>query len=588
MFMNKKVLITAALPYVNNLPHFGHIVGCHLPADIFYRYQKAIGNDAIFVGGADEHGTANLISAQEYNMPPEVFVKKVGDIHREIYKKLGISYSLNSGTHTPEHDAITKEFFTEIYKNGYIEERETEMLYCEKDKIALADRFVIGTCPYCGYDKAYGDQCDKCGSVYDSDKLINPHCKFCGEPVVFKKTKHLFLKLDKIEPELDKWIEAHKNIWRPHVYGEAKRWIKEGLTPRAITRDIPWGINVPLKGFEDKVFYVWFDAPIGYISITKELGGDELVKDRWQNPDCEIYNFIGKDNISFHSVFFPAMTIANGKYNLAHNVVGFNFMNFDGQKFSKSKKIGVFCDALLTSDIDVDTLRAYLVTVFPENKDSDFKWEGYRDVVNADLVGKFGNFFNRCLNMIYKNFEGKLDFEFDGEIKNAIENKEYDKLSNLGLNEFDIEMIKAIQEYPNLISDLFAKTEFIKAYKEIMNFASVGNGYIEKSAPWSLIKNGDIDNAKKVLYLCLCMAKSLCICAAPIIPNRATEIWQEQLNFAGAPTDENVWAKAGKIDIEKSHQTLAPKPLFARVDDEILAKRKEEFEQTINLKDYLK
>lgn len=588
MFMNKKVLITAALPYVNNLPHFGHIVGCHLPADIFYRYQKAVGNDAIFIGGADEHGTANLISAQEYNMPPEVFVKKIGDIHREIYKKLGISYSLNSGTHTPEHDAITKEFFTEIYKNGYIEERETEMLYCENDKIALADRFVIGTCPYCGYDKAYGDQCDKCGSVYDSDKLINPHCKFCGEPVVFKKTKHLFLKLDRIEPELDKWIEVHKNIWRPHVYGEAKRWIKEGLTPRAITRDIPWGINVPLKGFEDKVFYVWFDAPIGYISITKELGGDELVKDRWQNPNCEIYNFIGKDNISFHSVFFPAMTIANGKYNLAHNVVGFNFMNFDGQKFSKSKKIGVFCDALLTSDIDIDTLRAYLVTVFPENKDSDFKWEGYRDVVNADLVGKFGNFFNRCLNMIYKNFEGRLDFEFDGEIKNAIENKEYEKLSNFGLNEFDVEMIKAIQEYPNLISDLFSKTEFIKAYKEIMNFASVGNGYIEKSAPWSLIKNGDMDNAKKVLYLCLCMAKSLCICAAPIIPNRATEIWQEQLNFTGAPTDENVWAKAGKIDIKKTHQTLSPKPLFARVDDEILAKRKEEFEQTINLKDYLK
>lgn len=238
--MKKKVLITAALPYVNNLPHFGHIVGCHLPADIFYRYQKAIGNDAIFIGGADEHGTANLISAQEFNLPPEVFVKKVGDVHREIYKKLGISYSLNSGTHTPEHEKITQEFFTEIYKNGYIEERETEMLYCEKDKIALADRFVIGTCPYCGFEKAYGDQCDKCGAVYDSDKLINPHCKFCGEPVVFKKTKHLFLKLDKIEPELDKWIEEHKNIWRPHVYGEAKRWIKEGLTPRAITRDIPW------------------------------------------------------------------------------------------------------------------------------------------------------------------------------------------------------------------------------------------------------------------------------------------------------------------------------------------------------------
>lgn len=585
--MKKKVLITAALPYVNNLPHFGHIVGCHLPADVFYRYQRLIGNDAIFVGGADEHGSGNLISAKEYNMSPDVFVKKVGDVHRKIYEKLGISYSLNSGTHTKEHEEITQEFFLEIYKNGFIEERESEMLYCENDNIALADRFVVGTCPYCGFEKAYGDQCDKCGAVYDADKLINPHCKFCGEPAVFKKTNHLYLKLDKIEPELDKWIEDHKNVWRPHVYGEAKRWIKEGLTPRAITRDIPWGISVPLDGYENKVFYVWFDAPIGYISITKELGGEELVKERWQNKDCEIYNFIGKDNISFHSVFFPAMTIANKKYNLAHNVVGFNFMNYNGQKFSKSNKIGVFCDALLTSDIDIDTLRAYLITVFPENKDSDFKWEGYKDVVNADLVGKFGNFFNRSLNMIYKNFEGKLDFEFDQETKFAIKNLNEDKMLALGLNELDIEMIKAIKSYPELISNLYAKTEFRDAYREIMNFASVGNGYIEKSAPWALIKNGDIESAKKVLYLCECMAKSLAICANPMIPNRTTEIWQEQLNFAGNPSDDNAWEMAGKIDIKKSHQTCAPKPLFARVDDEMLENRKAEFANVIDLKKYL-
>ena len=588
MCMKKKVLITAALPYVNNLPHFGHIVGCHLPADVFYRYQKLIGNDAIFVGGADEHGSGNLISAKEYDMEPGEFVKKIGDIHRKIYEKLGISYSLNSGTHTKEHDEVTKEFFLEIYKNGFIEERESEMLYCENDNIALADRFVVGTCPYCGFEKAYGDQCDKCGAVYDTDKLINPRCKFCGEPAVFKKTNHLFLKLDKIEPELDKWIEDHKNIWRPHVYGEAKRWIKEGLTPRAITRDIPWGISVPLDGYENKVFYVWFDAPIGYISITKELGGEELVKERWQNKDCEIYNFIGKDNISFHSVFFPAMTIANGKYNLAHNVVGFNFMNYNGQKFSKSNKIGVFCDALLTSDIDIDTLRAYLVTVFPENKDSDFKWEGYKDVVNADLVGKFGNFFNRSLNMIYKNFQGKLDFEFNSETKLAIDTLNEEAMTKAGLNEFDIEMIKAIKSYPELISNLYARTEFRDAYREIMNFAGVGNGYIEKSAPWALIKNGDIESAKKVLYLCECMAKSLAICANPIIPNRTTEIWQEQLNFAGSPSDDNAWELAGKIDIARDQATCSPKPLYSRIDDEMLENRKAEFANVLDLKSHLR
>lgn len=583
--MKKKVLITAALPYVNDLPHFGHIVGCHLPADVFYRFQRSIGNDAIFVGGSDEHGTATLISAKEYNMAPDVFVKKVSDIHRAIYKKLGISYSLNSGTHTKVHDEVTKEFFKTIYNNGFIEEKESTMLYCEHDNIALADRFVVGTCPYCGYDKAYGDQCDKCGSVYDTEKLKDAHCKFCGESAVMKKTKHLYLKLDKLQDKLDAWIESCKNVWRPYVYGEAKRWIKEGLTSRAITRDIPWGIQVPLDGYENKVFYVWFDAPIGYISITKELGGDAFVDKYWKDKDAEIYNFIGKDNISFHSVFFPAMTIANGEYNLSHNVVGFNFLTYNGQKFSKSKKIGVFCDALLTSDIDIDTLRAYLITVFPENKDADFKWEAYKDVVNADLVGKFGNFFNRSINMMQKYFAGKLDFEFSKEILDNLDNPE--KLKELGLNDLDVEMISAIRNYPNKLKDLLSRTEFREAYREIMNLASIGNSYIEKSAPWTLVKNGDMEGCKKVLYLCLCLAKTLCIVASPMIPFRTCEVWSEQLNFKGLPTDDDMWQEASKIDIKKDHEILLPKPLYARVDDEMLEKRKQEFNQLLNLKDYL-
>lgn len=567
----KKILITAALPYVNNLPHFGHIVGCHLPADVFYRFNKAIGNETFFIGGTDDHGTATIISAKEFDMTPEDFVVKLGDVAREIYKKLGISYSINTGTHTQVHKDVTVDFFNQIYKNGFTETKESEMLFCEHDKIALADRFVVGVCPYCGYAEAYGDQCDKCGAVYDTERLIDPKCKFCDRPAIRKKTKHLYLKYDKISFELNKWIESKKNTWRPHVYGEAKRWINEGLNSRAITRDIPWGISVPLEGFENKVFYVWFDAPIGYISITKELGGQDLLNKTWLNDDCEIYNFIGKDNIAFHTVFFPASQLMAKRYNLAYNVVGFNFMNFEGQKFSKSKGIGVFCDALLTSDIDIDTLRAYLVTVFPENKDSDFKWDGFKDVVNADLVGKFGNFFNRSLNMIWKNYQGKLDYELGNN-----------------LDENDVEIINAIKTYPEKIKKLLQKTEFREAYREIMNYASVGNQYIEKTTPWTLLKNGEIEKNKKVLYLCLNLAKSLAIVAHPIIPFRTEQIWREQLNFTKDITGLNIWEDANKIDIPKYHIILPPKPLFARIDKEVLDKYIHEFNQLIDLKKLVK
>lgn len=566
--MKKKVLITAALPYINNVPHLGHIVGCHLPADIFFKFNKSIGNDAVFVGGSDDHGTATLICAKENNLTPDELVKKFDNIHRAIYKKLNIDYSLNSGTNTKVHNEVTQAFFKKLDENGYISEKEDEMLYCEHDHIALADRFVIGKCPKCGYEGAYGDQCDKCGETYETSELIDPKCKFCGNSAVRKSTKHLYLRLDKLAPKLDEWIESKKDIWRPTVYKEAKRWINAGLEPRAITRDIPWGIKVPKEGFEDKVFYVWFDAPIGYISITKELGGNELVKKYWQSDDAEIYNFIGKDNIPFHSVFFPAMLLGEGEYNLAHNVVGFCFMNYEGQKFSKSKNIGVFCDGLLTSDIDIDTLRAYLVTVFPENKDSDFKWEDYKLTTNSELVGKFGNFFNRTLNMIWKNFEGKLDFELDDTVE---------------LNEFDNEMIDAIKTYPDKIKDLFEHTEFREAFKQIMNFAGVGNTYLEKSAPWTLIKNGEIDKAKKVLYLCLNMAKSLCIVASPIMCNRTKEIWTEQLNFAGSPSEDGYWDNAKLIDIKKDHKTNAPKPLYARIDDDKLNEYKEHFSKPFDM-----
>ncbi len=567
----EKILVTSALLYVNGLPHLGHVVGCWLPGDVFARYNRTFGNDVVYVSGTDDYGTASFISAKEVGMKPEDFIHTMNSKIKEIAEKLCISFDYFSGTNNETHKEVTIDFFNDIYKNGYTTEKESTMLYCEHDKIALADRFVYGTCPYCGYEKAYGDQCDQCGKTYELDDLIAPKCSFCGKEATKKSTKHIYVSLDKIQPELQKWVESKKDIWRPHVYSMTNKWFKEGLQPRCITRDIPWGIKVPLKGYEDKVFYVWFDAPIGYISITKELGGDEMVKDRWQNKDCKIYNFIGKDNIDFHAIFFPSMELACKKYNLAENVVGFNFLNFEGQKFSKSKKIGIFCNNLMDSDIDIDALRAYLVSIFPENKDSDFTYEGFKLNTNAELVGKYGNFFNRTLNMINKNFGGTLGIDFD-DVKD-------------NLNENDKEMVEAIETLPNQIGDLFAKTEFRMAYKEIMRYASIGNTYLEKSAPWTMIKNGDLENAKKVLYLCLNMAKSLAIVASPIIPNKTAEIWSEQLNFAGRPDAEDMWQDACKINIKKDHKVNTPKPLFARLDDDIIEKYKQELSVPFDIKD---
>lgn len=566
----KKILITSALLYVNGLPHLGHVVGCWLPGDVFKRFHKTYGNDVVYVSGTDDHGTTSYISAKEAGMKPEEYIALMNGKIKEIAKKLCIDFDIFSGTNTKTHQKTTIEFFDKIYKNGYTEEKTTDMLFCEHDKVALADRFVYGTCPFCGYDKAYGDQCDKCGKTYELEDLKDPKCSFCGKPAVKKSTKHLYIKLDKLQPELQAWVESKKDVWRPHVYSMTNKWFKEGLKPRCITRDIPWGIKVPLAGYEDKVFYVWFDAPIGYISMTHELGGDEMVKDRWQNEDCEIYNFIGKDNIDFHAVFFPSMELANKNFNLAHNVVGFNFLNFEGQKFSKSKRIGIFCNNLFDSDIDIDALRAYLVSVFPENKDSDFTYEGFKLNTNAELVGKYGNFFNRTLNMINKNFVGELGIDFT-DIESS-------------LDENDKEMVDAITNCPAEIAKLFEKTEFRSAYKEIMRFASIGNTYLERTAPWSLIKNGDLIGAKKVLYLCLNMAKSLAIVASPIMPNRTAEIWTEQLNLESSPSAPNMWQEASKINISKAHKVNLPKPLFARLDDETIEKYKTELSKPYEFK----
>ncbi|MDR0850021.1 MAG: methionine--tRNA ligase [Christensenellaceae bacterium] len=567
--MKEKRLVTCALAYVNNIPHVGHIVGSHLPADLFTRFSRSAGHEVLFVGGSDMHGTPALITARELNMDVEDMTIKLHHIHDNIYKKLGMSYDMFSHTHTPENKEITQNFFLRLLERGYIKEREMEMFFCNHCNIFLPDRFVKGTCPHCGFDGAAGDQCEKCDSLFGTNELKNAKCTICGGGAALKKTKHVFLDLGKDVKKLEKWIEGCKKVWRPYVYNEAKKWVSEGLRDRCISRDITWGFPVPMKGYENKVLYVWFDAPIGYISISREAGEDKYLW--WKDKSVKVYNFIGKDNIQFHSIFFPEMIIEGDEYILPYNVVGQNFLNFEGQKISKSKKWGVFLGTYAEGkeEIDIDTFRAYLTTVIPENKDSDFRWEDFKNNTNSELVGKFGNLFNRTISMADKNFGGKLNYEIT---------------KDTALDQFDKDILQKIETVPEQIAELFDNAEFREAYKKIMGYAVFGNQYLEQKAPWQLIKQGNMDEVIKTLYICECLCASLCIVASPILPHKTKQAWTEQLNLKDDPTAPNMWKKASELIIKKDHVSLPPKPLFERVDDDRLKRLIEIFSEPYEFK----
>lgn len=568
---NEKRLITAALPYINNIPHMGHIVGCHLPADIFYRFCKLKGYDVKFIGGSDEHGTPSVLASRELNLPTQDFVDKLHIIHKKIYEKFNIDYSLYSRTSKQEHHKKVQDFFKKLKENGYIQKKKSKMLFCTHDNFFLPDRYLVGTCPNCGYTEANNDQCEKCSSLINPGDLVNPKCKICGSTPIYKETEHYYIELDKLEDKLSEWIEDKKEIWRKNVYSEAQRWIKSGLAPIAITRDMTWGISVLSEDIEEKVFYVWFDATIGYISFTEELGEFELQK-FWKNEDTKIYHFLGKDNIPFHTIFWPAMLLGNGEYNLPYNVVGSHFLNFEGQKFSKSKNIGVFCYPVLEAKINIDLFRAYLVTILPETKDSNFVWEDFRNCINGEFAGKIGNLFNRTLSMIQKNFAGQVDY----------------KLSEFELTEDDGAFIEEIKNTINNIDELYEKIEFRKVFQEIIRLATLGNVYIEKNEPWKKIKNGDIKLAQKILYLLLNLCKNLAILLYPIIPEIANEFWQKQMNFSESiGKNENIWQELGEFNISHNHCINQPYPIFQLIDENELEELKEQFSKSPDLNEIL-
>lgn len=541
----KKILVTAALPYINNVPHLGHIVGSHLPADIFARYCRLKGHDTLFVGGSDENGTTSEIAAKENNLQVREFCNILHKIHKRVYDWFNISYDIFSRTSKKTHYKNVQEFFSEIDKNGFIEEDTLEIFYCETCKTYLADRYVKGTCPKCGYENANGDQCEKCTAVFESKELINPKCTICGNTPILKESKHLFLRLDKLENQLSDWINSNKQ-WRPQVTNLALGWIKQGLKPRCITRDLKWGVPVNKKGYEDKVFYVWFDAPLGYLSFTKEISEDW--EKYWNHG--EVYHWIGKDNIPFHTIFWPGMILANKTIKLPHQICGLQYLNYEGGKFSKSKKHGVFCEKLINSNLNPDSLRAYLTYIIPENSDTEFKWSDFQDRINNDIIGNFANLINRSLTLSYKNFK-TLEGSIDPELKSQI------------------------QEKINIVDQLLEKCELRNAFLEILSLAKLGNQYFDKKEPWKLVKEG---KGKDVLYNCAYLSSVLAILISPYLPETSKKIYK-MLSLK-----EIKWED---LEPKEKYKLKQPEILFSKISDEELEQLKARLTEGIDLKSLL-
>ena len=573
----KRTLVTCALPYANGPVHIGHLAGVYVPADIYVRYLRLRGEDVLYVCGSDEHGVPITIKARQQGCSPQDIVDKYHKIIADSFKALGINFDIYGRTSSKIHEKNASEFFRKLYDEGKFVTQESEQYYDPEAKTFLADRYIVGTCPKCGNENAYGDQCEKCGSTLSPEELINPHSKLSGAAPIKKKTTHWYLPLQDYEPWLREWIlEGHKE-WRSNVYGQVKSWLDGGLQPRAVTRDLDWGVPVPVEGAEGKVLYVWFDAPIGYISNTQELLPNDWEK-WWKSPDTKLVHFIGKDNIVFHCIVFPSMLKAYGDgYILPENVPANEFLNLEGDKISTSRGWAVWAHEYVQDfPGKEDVLRYVLTANAPETKDNDFSWKEFQTRNNSELVAIFGNFVNRAVVLTHKYFEGKVPAA--GE-----------------LTDVDRETLAEIPALRESLEKNIENYRFREALKDAMQIARVGNKYISDSEPWKLAKT-DLVRTGTILNVCLQLCADLAIAFEPFTPF-ACERLRKMLNVqpsakskgpgrvpqgepgpgiafptANAPTID--WEQLGASDIlPEGHKLGEAELLFAKIEDDVIQKQ---------------
>jgi len=558
----KRYTVTAALPYTNGPIHIGHLAGVYVPGDIYTRYLRQINQEVIYICGSDEHGVAISMKAKKEGITPQQVIDKYHLIIKQSFEDFGISFDHYGRTSSPIHHQTAQDFFKKLYEQGQFIEQTTEQLYDPEANQFLADRFVIGTCPKCGHHEAYGDQCEKCGTSLSATDLINPKSTISGSTPILKETKHWFLPLDQYDSFLRDWIiKGHEKDWKPNVYGQVKSWLDDGLKPRAVTRDLDWGIDVPVEGAKGKKLYVWFDAPIGYISATKEWAtkNGKDWQPYWQDQDTQLVHFIGKDNIVFHCIIFPAMLKAHGDFILPDNVPANEFLNLEGQKLSTSKNWAVWLHEYLQEfPNQQDVLRYVLTANAPESKDNDFTWKDFQTRNNSELAAIFGNFVNRVVVLTQKYYEGFIPQPNQ-------------------FSEVDEQVLEQLKHYPAVIGDAINRYRFREALNEMMQVARLGNKYLADEEPWKMIKT-DPERVKTQMYVALQIVGALSLLCEPFLPFTSIKL-RQMLNL-----EENNWTIFEKTNtlLNVNHQINNEKPevLFAQIDDETIQKQLDKLDQT--------
>ncbi len=547
--------VTTALPYANGPVHIGHLAGVYVPADIYVRYLRMMNENVLFIGGSDEHGVPITIKAKNEGVTPQDIVDRYHGIIKQSFQDLGISFDIYSRTSSQTHKETASAFFKDLYEKGKFVEKVSQQYYDEATNTFLADRYITGTCPHCGNEKAYGDQCEACGTSLSATDLINPKSTLSGNEPQLKETKHWYLPLEEYESFMREWILESHPEWKTNVYGQCKSWIDQGLQARAVTRDLDWGVKVPVEGADGKVLYVWFDAPIGYISNTKELLPQDWEK-WWKEKDTKLVHFIGKDNIVFHCIIFPAMLKAEGSYILPENVPANEFLNLEGDKISTSRNWAVWLHEYLKDfPGKQDVLKYVLCANAPETKDNDFTWKDFQTRNNSELVAIFGNFVNRTIVLTHKYFEGKVPQR--GE-----------------LNELDIQTIEQIKQFPEKIGRSIEQYRFREALNELMNLARLGNKYLTENEPWKTIKTDETRTAT-VLNISLQICANLSLLSEPFLPFSAQKL-RNMLN-----QDLAYWYQAGNSELlEEGKQINPAELLFEQIDDKQIEAQLEKLQQT--------